>query len=156
MNWLSPRLSADNKQPPSARVQPSTFKTIVSFQFVSHRFISCRTLTQEGLTVSTYTLVINSYLLPSLKHSVGARWPVFLFFFSSLPQRFNHLTMYNLSSFPICQILLQRARFSCFFKDFQEVKTREKVRERWGRRYYFERANAHMEEETAASLGAGL
>lgn len=60
-------------------------QTIVSFQFVSHRFISRRTLTEGGLVVSTHTRVINTDLLPSPQHSVGARWPVFLLFFPCLP-----------------------------------------------------------------------
>lgn len=78
VNWLSPHLSADSNLHLCLPLLPPTFKTIVSFQFVSHRFVSCRTLTEGGLTISTYTLVINSYLLPSPEHSVGARWPVFL------------------------------------------------------------------------------
>lgn len=75
---LSTHASADDGCLPCLPLHPSTCKTIVSFQFVSHRFVSCRTLTEGGLTVSTYTLVINSYLLLSPELSVGARWPVFL------------------------------------------------------------------------------
>lgn len=48
---------------------PPLMKTMVSFQFVSHRFISCRAVTEGGLAVSAYMAVIKSYLLPSREHS---------------------------------------------------------------------------------------